>query len=122
MRPPEALRRAWARLKAATASASCSVAQDRFGALGSRVCPRTIDLITELGNVAEDADLVVADLHEATVHGDVELLAVGQGDPGVVLRERPEKWGMTRQEGDLASTEGAGDHLRRLTGEDHLLR
>ena len=47
--------------------------------------------------------------------------AVGQRDAGVVLGERTEKRGVTRQEGDLATAKGARDHLRRLTGEDDLL-
>ena len=74
--------------------------------------------VAELGDVGEDADRVVADLHEAAVHGDVEDGAVGERDARVVLRERTEERGVAGQEGDLAATQRAGDHLRGLAGEE----
>ena len=75
----------------------------------------------KLGDVAEDADLVAADLDETTVHGGVELAAIGQRDSGVRLRESTEERRMARQEGDLATAEGARDHLGGLTREHHPL-
>jgi hypothetical protein len=98
-----------------------SVTQRRFGAFRRGQSARTIDVFAELGNIAEDADPVVADLYETAVHGDIELAAVGECDASVILRQGTDKWGVTRQEGDLATAEGARDHLRGLTREDDLL-
>ena len=81
-----------------------------------------VDVLAELGDVAEDADRVATDLHEPTVHRHVEHGAVGERDPRVVLGERTEERGMTGQKRDLATTQGAGDDLRGLAGEEHLLR
>ena len=96
MPPPEALRRALARLNAASRFGIGFLTQRCFGPLLGSRRSAPVDLVAELGDVAEDADLVVADLHETAVHGDVELAAIGQRDSGVVLGERTEKWGMTR--------------------------
>lgn len=97
------------------------VAQNGLGAFLGSHRSSAIDLITELGDVAENADLVVADLHETTMNGDVELAAVGQCDPSVVLCECTEKWGMTRKESDLAAAKGTRNHLSGFTRKDNLL-
>ena len=95
--PPDALRRAFARLNASLGfGIGFTTAQGRFRPLLRSRRSAPVDLVTELGDVAEDADLVVANLHETAVDGDVELAAIGQRDSGVVLGECTKKWGMTR--------------------------
>ena len=68
-----ALRRAWARLKRGHRLGVVFVPERCLGTLGCLQRPSAVDVFAELGDVAEDAHLVAADLHEAAVHGDVEL-------------------------------------------------
>lgn len=80
------------------------------GFLGAQ-CTSAIDVAADLGHIAEDADRGTGDLHEATMHRHIEDGTVDEGDAGVILREGAEERRMTRQERDLAATEGAGDDL-----------
>ena len=118
---PAARKRACDRPSALSASASCSC-RSRSSARGlGGLRTVDVDVGTELGDVGEHRHLVVADLDEPAVDGDVEHGTVGEEETAVVLDQRRQERRMSGLEGDLAAAERARDDHRRLAREQHLL-
>src|SRR4051794_26721238 len=92
-------------------------AELRLGPLLGCRSAAAVDVGAELGDVAEDADLVGADLDETAVHRNIELRAVGERDTRVILCQCADERRVAGKEGDLSSAERARDDLGGFTGE-----
>src|SRR5437762_3161346 len=69
-----------------------------------------VDLAGQLGEVGEQDDAVVANVHEAVVHGRLLPLPVGLADADDGVVERTEERSVVGEEGDVAPADRAADH------------
>jgi len=102
-------------------SIGCVGAQCFFSPLPGFLGPSDVDAGGQLGNVGQDRDVIVCDLHEAAVHGNVLHGSVGHHGSNFAHSEHAHERNVTGLEANLAIG-GPHDHQRSFAFEDDLFR